>query len=771
MKAVLHIGGLRTTLTTLSAAILLIVVSGCSLQPEGTPATPVFPTAPAVPASGKPTEGQHSGSISMQADAVTATPSMAPVAATQEPLPEEPAAVSFVDATHGWLADGNAILATSDGGQNWTDKYRARGKVWSLSFVSTTQGWAAADDGLLATQDGGATWNRLPTPGNRGLYGVNFVDASNGWYMYISGDAENPNILLHTEDGGKTSKPVTHPCPEYWGSRPFSFVSPLTGYMVCGSGPGAFVEGKKLLKTLDGGQTWQTVSETKFGEQEAPGKLPSGGNVGDLFFLDSTHGWFSTRYKMYGGLYATADGGQTWRNVKVGQAPSVPYGMSFVTPMQGYTVYESRGGPHDHVIYKTLLGTRNGGAMWVQLYPRLRPTGVTQFLDRANGFAAGTVLDQGAILRTKDGGGTWVQVGALAGWCDTSGGSCEGGCEGHITGLDFADLRRGWASTECERASGTVRSGYMTTDGGATWAASQELLPGATPVDVQVHIEDAGKGTGPGGEGAYRVPTPQPGAPAGAPNSNPNPNILREKRVSLSISGVPWLAGTLWQMWQPEGVPPLVAANGRGILWVRFPGMVADAESRSLGLKPRPAGDYSVMYTQLRPGGGDLEQGATEVLAMPGTVRGKGLEDGPDRYPVSVEAVAGGRFLLRTYTIPAGAQSGGITHIWLLEPGRYVGEIVAAVEGGGHFLTEAHNTQWLFWNSYEDNTPGHDPAMKGAQASIVDLQTGKSREVHLGGGNWTKSAAWQADGRLHFKLERGEAWYTLNPESGQVTGP
>ena len=78
----------------------------------------------------------------------------------------------FADALHGWVATGQELLATQNGGQQWqvvVPKSRAPAPqdVQQLDFVSATTGWAVASAGgtsqLWRTQDGGATWTELGT--------------------------------------------------------------------------------------------------------------------------------------------------------------------------------------------------------------------------------------------------------------------------------------------------------------------------------------------------------------------------------------------------------------------------------------------------------------------------------------------------------------------------------------------------------------------------------------------------------------------------------
>jgi photosystem II stability/assembly factor-like uncharacterized protein len=72
---------------------------------------------------------------------------------------------SFADMDHGWVTDGDALWATTDGGRVWT-KVLATAPfvdVKQLQFISRQIGWAVSRTypWLLKTMDGGRTWAAL----------------------------------------------------------------------------------------------------------------------------------------------------------------------------------------------------------------------------------------------------------------------------------------------------------------------------------------------------------------------------------------------------------------------------------------------------------------------------------------------------------------------------------------------------------------------------------------------------------------------------------
>ncbi|HEY3366772.1 MAG TPA: YCF48-related protein [Symbiobacteriaceae bacterium] len=328
----------------------------------------------------------------------------------------------------GFMANGPALLTSTDGGQTWAKLSDLGGPVNGLDFVSPDLGWAAAGSGLLATRDGGKTWQNLASGAFKR---VDFADDTRGWAL------DDKLTLTSSADGGKTWAKLPSPCGDGAAAGAFSFVSPTTGWMLCGGQPGAGQQQKSLFRTADGGQHWTPV---------AAGGLPGSGYVADLFFLDAGHGWFSlTR----GGLYATADGGKTWTMVKGLSQPDSFKVVRFVSLTQGYLIQDHGG--------TGLIATTDGGATWAPVYPALRPhTNLPQrAFDMQNWLSVGDRVDMGAVLKSADGGRTWKQAGSL-------------GPE-PVFDISFPDPQHGWAVTDHWTGKTTIRTVQKTTDGGATW--------------------------------------------------------------------------------------------------------------------------------------------------------------------------------------------------------------------------------------------------------------------------------------------------------------
>jgi len=131
--------------------------------------------------------------------------------------------------------------------------------------------------------------------------------------------------------------------------------------------------------------------------------------------------------------------------------PPTPLGMrlrgvAFSGTAQGWAVGEG------------ILHTDNGGASWYRQFSPREQLNAVDFASPARGWAVG---EDGAVVRTIDGGATWVVRGT-----------------GHtfdLKGVDFVDSEYGWAV-------GGDDVVLRTTDGGLTWAAASiPLVPWGWP--------------------------------------------------------------------------------------------------------------------------------------------------------------------------------------------------------------------------------------------------------------------------------------------------
>jgi photosystem II stability/assembly factor-like uncharacterized protein len=343
----------------------------------------------------------------------------------------EPESVHFLDENKGWAVGYYqcGYVRTTDGGRTWTklDDLCAG----DIQFVTANTGFAAGmgNFGIRLSTDGGDTWSRPDCFEDTRLYGVSFVNNSEGWVVggkpYPWYPATEGNIL-HTADGGQTWEVQQ----EYNSClMAVHFVSRLRGWAVGESG--------KILTTINGGDTWtaQTAGTNYI--------------LYGVDFVDDSYGWIAGADDPYygdGRVWRTTDGGAHWTQSGYfeGWDNCGKYSIDFVDRSIGYVAgaEEGKGSVHK---------TTDGGQTWIEKplggdYPTLRGL---NFISANEGWVVG---DDGFIAHTTNGGDTWDLQAS--------------GTGGDLDAVSFLDSQRGYAVGSAPETGNVV---LKTTDGGQTW--------------------------------------------------------------------------------------------------------------------------------------------------------------------------------------------------------------------------------------------------------------------------------------------------------------
>ncbi|HWI53172.1 MAG TPA: hypothetical protein VNT01_13610 [Symbiobacteriaceae bacterium] len=394
----------RTVLALLAAALLL---AGCSQAPVTAP-------APAAPLP---------------------SPTPVPIStAKAEPVSRWTySALAFQDAQTGWAAlasaEETAVVRTADSGASWTRLGAPGFLVQALRFQGEKHGVAigtsfscqtkSQDCSLLiaATADGGATWEtRYRHTLAEGLSDhapvLDFTGDGAGYALYVGSRA---SLLLTTPDGGRSWAAATEPAPG-WEFQSAAFVTGALGWAHarnCEAEPCRYA----IFATADGGKRWQQQYDLPAGRRIRPGNIS---------FADARHGWLyptaqadqCTMGGCTGPLYRTQDGGRSWAEVLWTEARQTdqggvgfPRAVEFLSPDRGWMLVSAGAA--------TGVGgvgvTTDGGKSWV----RHAPPGVRDFtlLSVAGAEAAWAVASGPGqperLMRTTDGGASWVPVPAL----------------------------------------------------------------------------------------------------------------------------------------------------------------------------------------------------------------------------------------------------------------------------------------------------------------------------------------------------------------------
>jgi len=265
--------------------------------------------------------------------------------------------IFFRDETTGWALGGGTkgadlrdlqnpdemvLLHTADGGRTW--ERQSGVNALAVYFLNAKQGWLVGNYGEVSrSDDGGKTWQKTARPESIlgtapqssdfvfAFTGVTFINNDEGWLIgnnygdsisYIGG-------LFHTRDGGKS-----------WERIPLSIVNSesavagtlrdvhftdqqhgvISAEVAAGGGRKAL-----LLRTSDGGQTWQ----------EQPMQVDG---VASVYMVDKQLGWSAgiLSNTRSGAVMSTSDGGVTWNEEY--KTNAALYSVHFPSAMEGWAV-------------------------------------------------------------------------------------------------------------------------------------------------------------------------------------------------------------------------------------------------------------------------------------------------------------------------------------------------------------------------------------------------------------------------------------------------
>ncbi len=365
-------------------------------------------------------------------------------------------AVVFVDSSNGFLARGGQPFATDNGGT-----------------------YLPEPGGIARTSDGGDTWTTAWTQPGALLYWIGFQSKAVGFAAGLQFDTSSTTsatgqpLWLRTTDAGASWTAMTLRLPPLiagaWASLQFVFASPTLGVGV--PDPDAQLAGNQavMIRTTDGGRTWAQVALQDW--------VPTGG----LAFATPSQA-FATGYSSLpvgqstgGQLWASSDGGQSWRAVAGTHVSFVLYAVDFSDRLHGFAAggqfekYEERP-------WRGVLATGDGGRTWSVRYQspdadRSNPITRLRFIDSTHGWAAtgGCTEGQngpcgGSVMRTGDAGRSWQMTMQAT------------------TQLSPTSPTEAWVlDAGHDLASGIL---WHSTDAGASWHGV--VRPGALPIDSLV---------------------------------------------------------------------------------------------------------------------------------------------------------------------------------------------------------------------------------------------------------------------------------------------
>ena len=390
-----------------------------------------------------------------------------------------------------WLVTApGEIFETTNAGRTWSAVRSSASVAVPASFTSLSSGFLQGSGAVaaLATSDGGRTWTVQPAPSWHGTSteqlgpAVTSVQMVTRQFAVASGTAG----VQVSRDGGAdwtTSFP--------WPVSQAQFLNARTGFAVT-AGLG------ELLRTTDGGATWQPLPQ------------PAAGPASAVQFWSASNGLADTAK---GRPYLTLDAGSVWKPLRQPHGWAAPPGGGGVIfpggPATATTCIASGGGVWQIARHRDRTGvlvSADRGATWrVALAPRVLPRSgalaiagcsgtsawvlVTRFIPPVCAGACGNVYPRTYdLLRTTDLGRSWLDVLQNPNWFQhsqprpevpVSSGALQPALFDPAQSVDFEPLTLTptgsvWVTTQASDGGlGIGRSA----DGGLTWVAHGYQMP------------------------------------------------------------------------------------------------------------------------------------------------------------------------------------------------------------------------------------------------------------------------------------------------------
>ena len=291
--------------------------------------------------------------------------------------------VWFFDSREGlMLRSDGVVLATEDGGRSWLQRaVLGSGFAYGLSFTADGTGWAVSQGGLYRSTDRGRQWQPMAGPG-LSLRQARFVDARTGWVTDDQCTGSGNVVfcegrLYRTRDGGLS-----------WTALPGANIGDYTPMAFADAQRGAWVDWDGSIRhTRDGGDTWSSAQVD----------VPLNQRAAKLVFDRQGRGWllpFSDRSR----LLRSLDGGASWQSVTL---PAVT-GLTFLSAYNSIAFGDDRNG---WLVGSggVVLASKDGGNTWRrQALGTERTTSYVFAIDGQTAWIAGSY--PATLLTTSTGG-------------------------------------------------------------------------------------------------------------------------------------------------------------------------------------------------------------------------------------------------------------------------------------------------------------------------------------------------------------------------------
>jgi photosystem II stability/assembly factor-like uncharacterized protein len=313
--------------------------------------------------------------------ALTGCGSAAPEA-QENPFGDPPAPVPGVQA---WAAgEQGVLLVTVDGGASWKrQRFFLPQRGVDVTFTDARTGWLVTDAGtVLSTTDGGAGWTVVEQV-ELSVKAITATGADSAWVVGNAiGAAGEPGVsaVLSTTDGGDT-----------WRRAGFG-TAQLADVAFTDERHGVLVALDRIWSTRDGGRSWKL-------RKALPMTVLTSVAVGD-----GRDAWVAGWDTLTGDplVFASGDGGVTWRRLRVGLPPAEPGAL------QARQIASGGNGHLWITCAAGMIASADGGGTWTL---QEVPAGQPLALAAADAEHVLATTEGQPILATADGGAAWLALG------------------------------------------------------------------------------------------------------------------------------------------------------------------------------------------------------------------------------------------------------------------------------------------------------------------------------------------------------------------------
>ncbi len=247
-----------------------------------------------------------------------------------------------VDDSTVFIMGEEKIFKTLNGGAEWIDiSLDVKDKTFeSIWFINGDIGFVSGADyntnnGLiLKSSDGGTTWDEIKISLFEGIYDLQFINDSTGYFLSRK---EDNNFLCTTTDTFKTWSIAKQ--------SPFSIHSYFAQ------------EDRTLFVIMDDSSSTNILSSTDNGLSWEHIKLLSNWSFNKIFFVESTAGFILSNF----GLLKSTDGGEAWKSQKLNYPLFDTY---FLDRNRGFALGGFGYGFHGMAQWGDLFYTDDGGKSW-----------------------------------------------------------------------------------------------------------------------------------------------------------------------------------------------------------------------------------------------------------------------------------------------------------------------------------------------------------------------------------------------------------------------